>query len=698
MVRKKSNLSRHSRTSRNNSGTVETLEARNRRLSLKRDAAKRRIRNETTEERSSRLSNLSTNSQRYIEQETEEETLARLFIVNSDSRRRIDNETEEERLARLSNVNEDTRRRIENETEEERLARLLNVNGDTQRRIEDETEEERLARLLNVTEDTRRRIEDETEEEKLARLLNVNEHTRRRIDNETEEERLARLLNVTEDTRRRIEDETEEKRLARLLNVNEHTRRRIYNETEEERLARLLNVTEDTRRRIEDETEEERLARLLNVNEHTRRIIDNETEEERLARLSNVNEDTRRRIDNETEEERLARLLIINEDTRRRNETEEERLARLLIVNENTRRRIDNESVEIRIERLISLNVNNKRTLERETEENRNKRLRLARDYQTQSTSNTVSVEDRRYNIWRKNVSGCQWKKAAYNYNKDIDYKSDNRITIGSMNIVCTYCKAYRFKGETKGLCCNQGKVKVEVIKEPPFPLNELLFGRSTNSKHFFMNIRNFNSAFQMTSFGASKIIRENFMPTFKIQGQVYHNIGSVYPEISGEEKYLQIYFMGNNEDEINKRSDFFPTLTKSILKEIQDMLHINNEKIKNIKYALERNYEPNFKLVIKEDRRPPNEHERRFNRPTNNEVAIVMIGDTTNKRDIIIHNRDSTVHRINEIHPAYDCLQYPLIYCKGEDTWDINMKQKNETKLPCMRYYAYIIMMRENE
>ena len=214
----------------------------------------------------------------------------------------------------------------------------------------------------------------------------------------------------------------------------------------------------------------------------------------------------------------------------------------------------------------------------------------------------------------------------------------------------------------------------------------------------FFMNISNFNSPFQMTSFGASKIIRENFMPTFKIQGQVYHNIGSVYPEISGEEKYLQIYFMGNNEDEINKISDFFPTLTKSILKEIQDMLHINNEKIKNIKYALERNYEPNFKLVIKEDCRPPNEHERRFNRPTNNEVAIVMIGDTTNKRDIIIHNRDSTVHRINEIHPAYDCLQYPLIYCKGEDTWDINMKQTNETKLSCMRYYAYIIMMRENE
>jgi hypothetical protein len=34
--------------------------------------------------------------------------------------------------------------------------------------------------------------------------------------------------------------------------------------------------------------------------------------------------------------------------------------------------------------------------------------------------------------------------------------------------------------------------------------------------------IRMFNSVFQMTSFGATKI-HENFVPTFKVQGEVYH-------------------------------------------------------------------------------------------------------------------------------------------------------------------------------
>ena len=146
-----------------------------------------------------------------------------------------------------------------------------------------------------------------------------------------------------------------------------------------------------------------------------------ETLEARNRRLSLMRDAAKRRILDETTEERSSRLFIVNSDSRRRidYETEEERLARLSNVNVDTRRRIDNESVEIRTERLIILNVNNKCTLERETEENRNKRLRLARDYQTQSTSNTVSVEDKRYNIWRRNVSRCQWKKAAYNYNKD---------------------------------------------------------------------------------------------------------------------------------------------------------------------------------------------------------------------------------------------------------------------------------------
>jgi hypothetical protein len=35
-----------------------------------------------------------------------------------------------------------------------------------------------------------------------------------------------------------------------------------------------------------------------------------------------------------------------------------------------------------------------------------------------------------------------------------------------------------------------------------------------------------------MTSFGAKQIVEEGFMPTFKVQGQVYHLYGSLIPNI----------------------------------------------------------------------------------------------------------------------------------------------------------------------
>ena len=74
------------------------------------------------------------------------------------------------------------------------------------------------------------------------------------------------------------------------------------------------------------------------------------------------------------------------------------------------------------------------------------------------------------------------------------------------------------------------------------------------------------------------------------------------------------------------------------------------------------------------------------------------MIGDSTNKRDIIINKRDSTIQRINETHPSYDCLQYPLIFWKGQSGYGINLKQSNGKKMSCMNYYAYLIMVREND
>ncbi|GBN99394.1 hypothetical protein AVEN_56491-1 [Araneus ventricosus] len=108
------------------------------------------------------------------------------------------------------------------------------------------------------------------------------------------------------------------------------------------------------------------------------------------------------------------------------------------------------------------------------------------------------------------------------------------------MSVTCEHCEAKKWKGEAPGMCCNRGKVQLPRLIDPPEPLRTLDSAESPMSKHFLTNIRRYNSCFQMTSFGTTKEIRESgYMPTFKVQGQVYHRIRSLYPLPNEETKFL---------------------------------------------------------------------------------------------------------------------------------------------------------------
>ncbi|UYV74027.1 hypothetical protein LAZ67_11001874 [Cordylochernes scorpioides] len=96
---------------------------------------------------------------------------------------------------------------------------------------------------------------------------------------------------------------------------------------------------------------------------------------------------------------------------------------------------------------------------------------------------------------------------------------------------VAGFCGALRWKDESYGMCCSNGKVRLPLIDLPPEPLRSLLSGENSDSVHFLRNIRKYNSCFQMTSFGAENQTHSvTFPTTFSIQGQVYHRIGSHIP------------------------------------------------------------------------------------------------------------------------------------------------------------------------
>ena len=67
----------------------------------------------------------------------------------------------------------------------------------------------------------------------------------------------------------------------------------------------------------------------------------------------------------------------------------------------------------------------------------------------------------------------------------------------------------------------------------------------------------------------------------------------------------------------------------------------------------------------------------RRYNLPTTSEVAALIVGevdDDVSFRDIILHTKSGQLQRINEMHPAYLALQYPLLFPYGEDGYRIDI------------------------
>jgi len=128
------------------------------------------------------------------------------------------------------------------------------------------------------------------------------------------------------------------------------------------------------------------------------------------------------------------------------------------------------------------------------------------------------------------------------------------------MDAVCTYCAATKWKDEPPGLCCSNGNVQLLPLLPPCKPLQFLMRGYTSDSKHFLQHIRQYNSCFQMTFFGATKEIRGGgFMPTFKVQGQIYHRVVSLLPTSGADPQFLQIYFMGDAATEANHRCSRVP-------------------------------------------------------------------------------------------------------------------------------------------
>ncbi|GFW79199.1 helitron_like_N domain-containing protein [Trichonephila clavipes] len=120
---------------------------------------------------------------------------------------------------------------------------------------------------------------------------------------------------------------------------------------------------------------------------------------------------------------------------------------------------------------------------------------------------------------------------------------------------------------------------------------------------------------------------------------------------------------MGDKGVQVNKHSEYVQGVERNTV------LHDHNILVHVFKRVTGRVPSDNYKVMIHHDRAPRGEHERRFNAPTTNEIAAVVVSsERITSQDIVIQAYDGRLIRVPEAHSFYDALAYPIIFWKEQE------------------------------
>ena len=240
----------------------------------------------------------------------------------------------------------------------------------------------------------------------------------------------------------------------------------------------------------------------------------------------------------------------------------------------------------------------------------------------------------------------------------------------------------------------------------PPDALHYLFTGATPQADRFRQNIRQYNSALAFTSLGVkvdnSVNVGGGGPPTFRIHGELHHQLGSLLPRNGDHPAYAQLYIYDPREA-LGHRMERNRTLDPIIMECLQNLILGNHRWAHIFKHTMEVFEGINCDSVSIQLTANNNCDRRRWNLPTADEVAIIIPGDGTQShgyRDIVVHRRDGPLRRVSDGSPMYECLQYPFFFIYGEDGYHYNlqMSPSNENRLSQTDYVAYRIQHRPNE
>lgn len=298
------------------------------------------------------------------------------------------------------------------------------------------------------------------------------------------------------------------------------------------------------------------------------------------------------------------------------------------------------------------------------------------------------------------------------------------RLDSGKMNVICPFCGAMMWIDEKSNsssinpefqLCCGKGQYVVERFSPTPSLISNLLKGNDAISKEFKQNIRAYNSSLSFTSLGvqldSSVQNRINGAYTFRIHGNLYHNIGtSLEPTPGRAPCYAQIYIY-DAANELDNRHSTVKHISRETLAKLQAMMHEVNPYVHDFKTMADLDRETpggikDLSMVFKSENTPD---PRRYNPPTHNtEIGILIMDDNVGRdptqptnRDIVLRFKRSSepgrdTQTIKEINQNYDPMHYVLIFPTGNFGWNIETRSVDaEKKVSIMDFYSFHLMYR---
>jgi hypothetical protein len=256
------------------------------------------------------------------------------------------------------------------------------------------------------------------------------------------------------------------------------------------------------------------------------------------------------------------------------------------------------------------------------------------------------------------------------------------RHSLSAFDKVCESCGALHWIEERTDAssiarpqyssCCERGIISLPSFEDPPEPLYSLLaapqskpsteLNAELDHESFHANIRNYNNALAFTSLRVAvdhSVWGPKGIHTFRISGELCHRIGSLLPPPEGVPAFAQIYIYDSDpQHQLDIRmSHQHQVLDRDTLHDLQGMIVKYNPYYAAFMSAKERLAQYNHIQLQLKTICEPTADQRRYNRPTASEIAVLIPGtgeERTHTRDIVVQDRSGPLRRVSEMHSSY--------------------------------------------